>query len=89
MTREEIQARVQEVLCSEFELDSEHLTADARLQEDLDLDSLDLIALAMRLEQELGLRLQEDGLRRLLTVEDVVRFVFDLQATVVPMRRSG
>jgi acyl carrier protein len=89
MTREEIQARVQEVLRSEFDLDSEHVLADARLQEDLDLDSIDLVALAMRLEQELGLLLKEDGLRRLFTVEDVVRFVFDLQAPVVPIRRPG
>lgn len=89
MTREEILARVQALLQSEFDLDFERTPPAARLQEDLDLDSIDLVALAMRLEQETGLLLKEDRLHRLCTVEDVVGFVLVLQTPVAATTRPG
>ena len=82
MTREEILTRVQAVLHGEFDLDSRQALPAARLHEDLDLDSIDLVALAMRLEQEMGFLLKEDRLRQLSTVQDVAAFVFVLQAPV-------
>ncbi len=89
MTREEILSRVQAVLNGEFALDPGRTLPDARLQDDLDLDSIDLVALAMRLEQETGLLLKEGRLHQLRTVEDVAAFVFDLQAPVASIGRPG
>jgi acyl carrier protein len=80
MTREEILARVRDVLCSEFDLAPEAATPGAHLREDLDLDSIDAVALAARLEQETGLLLKDERLQRLRTVQDVVDVVFELQA---------
>lgn len=79
MTREEILARVRDVLCSEFDLAAATAAPGARLREDLDLDSIDAVALAARLEQETGLLLKDERLQRLRTVQDVVDVVFELQ----------
>ena len=79
MTREEILACVLDVLRSDFEVAAEAAVPSARLGEDLDLDSIDAVALAARLEQETGLLLKEDRLKRLITVQDIVDVVFELQ----------
>ena len=78
MTREEVLGRLREILPKEFELAPEAIVPDARLKEDLDLDSIDAVALAARLEQETGLLLKEERLKRLRTVRDVVDVVYEL-----------
>jgi acyl carrier protein len=79
MTREEILACVLDVLRKDFDLAAEAAVPTARLGEDLDLDSLDAVALAARLEQETGLLLKEEGLKRLRTVQDIADVVFELE----------
>lgn len=55
---------------------------DHRLRDDLGLDSLGLMTLAFRLEDEFSLQLAEhtDALRRAVTVEDLVELVRSLHA---------
>ena len=79
MTREEILACVIDVLRDDFDVAAEAAVPAARLGEDLDLDSIDAVALAARLEEETGLLLKEERLKRLRTVQDVVDVVFELQ----------
>lgn len=72
MTRGEILALVRRVLEAEFELEGASIREDTRLVDDLDLDSVDAVALAVRLEEETDLTLEEAELRALRTVGDVV-----------------
>jgi len=50
----------------------------ARLREDLDLDSLDAVVLASHLEQASGLVVEEDHLKKIRTVKDIVDVVEEL-----------
>jgi acyl carrier protein len=84
VTHAEVLARLRAILPKEFDLAPEAIVPEARLREDLDLDSIDAVALAARLEQETGLFLKEERLKRLRTVQDVVDVVHDLAA-----RQSG
>ncbi len=79
MTREEILTCVLEILRNDFDVPAEAAVPTARLREDLDLDSLDAVALATRLEEDTGLLLQEERLERSPTVQDIVEVVFQLQ----------
>ena len=67
--------RVREVLRAEFELDAGAIQPSSRLVDDLDLDSVDAVALMVRLEEETGLALPEEDLRSLATVQHVVDWV--------------
>ena len=87
LTRDEVASRVRALLQSEFALDLEQTLPQARLQEDLDLDSIDLVAIAMRLEQEMGFLAKDNPLRSLRTVQDLVGFVFALQTAGPAMGR--
>ena len=66
---------VRGVLCREFELEPHEVSPGSHLVDDLDLDSVDAVALIVRLEEETGFRLSEDQLKELRTVADVAEIV--------------
>ncbi|HME73199.1 MAG TPA: acyl carrier protein [Myxococcota bacterium] len=78
MRRSEIFDHVREILQTEFAVDEQLVVPEARLQEDLDLDSLDAIVLASHLEQALGLVVEEDRLKEIRTVKDIADVVEEL-----------
>ena len=72
MTRDEIQARVSELLAQRFNIDPARITPEARLFQDLDLDSIDAIDMAVELQTWTGRRLSEESLKSIRTIADVV-----------------
>lgn len=74
-TRGEIEREVVETLAKAFNLPKERLVLSARLVQDLDLDSIDAIDLAVQLEAHIGVTPKGEDLRTLRTVGDVVDFV--------------
>ena len=75
MTRAEVLELVRRVLAAEFELDPAAIGEATHLVDDLDLDSVDAVALAVRLEEETDLALEEEALKAMHTVGDVVGVV--------------
>jgi len=75
MTRDEIFNGVSRTLVEMFRLDAARVTMDARLVEDLDLDSIDAIDMAAKVQDLTGDRLAESDLRRIRTVGDVVEVI--------------
>ena len=72
MTREEINKMVIDVLREAFDLSEEALIPNAKLYEDLDLDSLDAIDLAVKLKNDMGVTLNEEEMRSLIEFSDLV-----------------
>lgn len=72
MTRDRIQAMVVEGLISTFRLEADRIQPQARLYDDLDIDSIDAVDLAARLQQETGLRLSPETFKAVRTVDDLV-----------------
>jgi acyl carrier protein len=57
---------------AEFGLEPSTIELSASLIDDLDLDSIDLVDLAVSLEEERGIKLDEDDLKSVRTVADAV-----------------
>ncbi len=74
--RDEILRTVQDILVAEFELDRASVKLETHLVDELDLDSIDAIDLAVRLEEKSGHALEEEELKALETVNDIVELVF-------------
>lgn len=72
MSSEALQAWVIDLLAEMFELDKASLTADSNLYEDLDIDSIDAVDLAVKLKQLTGKRLQPEVFKTIRTIGDVV-----------------
>ena len=80
MTREEIIARIRTVLVESFEIPEARVTLEAKLMDDLELDSIDAIDMAVQIQEMTGVRVDEEELRQLRTVGDTVDLVAKLLA---------
>jgi acyl carrier protein len=78
LSRDEIFAQLKSELCSLFELRPEQITAQARLYDDLDLDSIDAVDLAVRLQELTKKRIKPEQFKAVRTVDDVVDAVLQM-----------
>lgn len=74
-SKDQILRWVVDTLKSEFQLDEEDLRPGAHLIDDLDLDSIDAVDLAVSVEQDFGVSLTEGELKSIQTVQDVVELI--------------
>lgn len=72
MTRDELYAKLVEVLERTFDIEPERIHLDARLGEDLDIDSIDAVDLIVQLKPLVGKRLNAEAFKSVRTVQDVV-----------------
>ena len=72
MTKENIYPMLVDMLHEMFELDKSKITLDANLYSDLDIDSIDAVDLAVRLNELTGKRMQPEVFKSVRTVKDVV-----------------
>ena len=70
--RAELEEKVCAMMSELFELPREQLRLDARLFEELGLDSIDAVDLVVKVQELTGRRVDEADLRRVRTVSDVV-----------------
>jgi acyl carrier protein len=75
VNRAEISSEVRRRISEMFELDPATVREESLLREDLDLDSIDAIDLAVRIQELTGTRLDESLLRGVRTVGDVVDLI--------------
>ena len=68
--------RVRDIVCEQFDVDAESITEDTDFLSELDADSLDVVELAMSIEESFGIpQISEDEIRGIQTVGDLVAYV--------------
>ena len=68
--------KVKAIICEQFDVDPENITEDTSFIDDLSADSLDVVELAMTMEDEFGLpELTEDDVKNIHTVGELVDFI--------------
>ncbi|WPB57072.1 acyl carrier protein [Xylophilus sp. GOD-11R] len=72
MSKEEILARIVQILHDTFDIDPSTVSPQARLSEDLGIDSIDAVDLIVQLKPLVGRRLQPEAFKAVRTVQDVV-----------------
>jgi acyl carrier protein len=78
MTKDEVFAKVQEILVQEFELDKESVTPEAKLNEDLDLDSIDAVDLIVRMKEYISGKVDPERFKSVRTVQDAVDVLYSM-----------
>ena len=78
MNKEAIYARIVAILQETFEIDASRVTPEARLYDDLDIDSIDAVDLIVQLKPWVGKRLNADAFKSVRTVQDVVDALYRL-----------
>ncbi|MBR5966153.1 MAG: acyl carrier protein [Treponema sp.] len=73
MSKEELFAKIQEVLESDFEIEKDNVKLDSKLFEDLDLDSIDAVDLLSKIKQYMpGKQIDPEMFKNAKTVENVI-----------------
>jgi acyl carrier protein len=72
MSRDDLYRRISDILQDTFGIDPERISMDARLGEDLDIDSIDAVDLIVQLKPLLGGNLKPEAFKTVRTVGDVV-----------------
>ncbi|TDM06823.1 MAG: acyl carrier protein [Ideonella sp. MAG2] len=72
MTKDEIFQTIVNTLQETFEIEASRVTPEARLYDDLDIDSIDAVDLIVQLKPLVGRRLQPEAFKSVRTVQDVV-----------------
>jgi acyl carrier protein len=81
MATQDIYQTLKNTLVEQFELDPAKITPDARLSEDLDLDSIDAVDLVLKLQEITGCKVSPDDFKEVNTVGDVQNVIKKLLAT--------
>ncbi|HUS24312.1 MAG TPA: acyl carrier protein [Candidatus Binatia bacterium] len=74
-THDQTYAHVRSLLIDLFEVEPEKIRPDARLAQDLEIDSIDAIDLVLKLKDYCGRKIKPEEFKHVLTVGDVVNAV--------------
>lgn len=77
MQKNEIISKVNEYLVEEFELEENQITPEARLRDDLEIQSLDFVDIAVIIEKEFGFKLAGEDMVGVITLEDLYNLIYD------------
>jgi acyl carrier protein len=78
MTDEQILEKLKEILAESFEISPERVVPEAKLFTELDLDSIDAVDLAIKLQEMTGKRIKPEDFKTVRSVGDVVSTVKQL-----------
>ena len=72
MNREEIEAKVKEFMIEDLELDEEKIKPEARLKEDIGIDSLDFVDIV---ERKFGFKIKTEEMANVKTFKDFCDYI--------------
>ena len=72
MDNEQILAMVTTILVNEFEIDEGDIVPSTNIYEDLDIDSIDVVDLVVRLRTETGRSIEPENFKQVRTIADLI-----------------
>ena len=76
--KEDVHSIIKEALVSLFKIEEDKITLEARLYEELDIDSIDAVDLLVYLKEKIGKKPDAESFRGVRTVGDVVDAIYTL-----------
>ena len=74
-TRDEISEKIQQIACAITGAIPEAVNAESSFVEDLRADSLDMIEIVMKIEDELEIEIQDEDVEKIQTVGQAIEYV--------------
>ena len=67
--------KIKAMLVDEFDIKESDITPESDLSQDLGINSVELMDLAMRCEEEFDIQFPDDDIHKFVTVNDIVSFI--------------
>jgi len=78
MTREDILHKLQNILSEEFEIEKDAVVPEAKLYQDLELDSIDAVDLLVKMKGFIPGKIDPESFKKAVTIQDVVDLLYPL-----------
>lgn len=75
MSRIEIENKINRFLLEDIELEEELLKPEATLKDDLKIDSLDYVDIAVMIENTFGFKIKPEDMKEVVTLDDFYKFI--------------
>ena len=75
MSRQEIEEKVREFLIDDLEIDEEKITDDAKLKEDMGIDSLDFVDIVVIVEKNFGFKIKPEEMVGVTTLHQFCDYI--------------
>jgi len=70
-----IEERVKKIVAEQLGVDESEVVPKASYTDDLGADSLDLVELIMAMEEEFGIKIEDEEAEQIKTVQDTIDFI--------------
>jgi acyl carrier protein len=70
-----VEQRVREIVAEQLERDVNEVTNTASFIDDLGADSLDIVEMVMKMEEEFGIEIPDEDAEKIKTVNDVIQYI--------------
>ena len=75
MSRQEIEEKVRAFLIDDLEIDEEKITDDAKLKEDMGIDSLDFVDIVVIVEKNFGFKIKPEEMTGVSTLSQFCDYI--------------
>ena len=75
MERNEIESKVRDFLIEDLEVDEEKILPEARLKEDVGIDSLDFVDIVVIVEKTFGFKIKPEEMAGVITLDDFYAYI--------------
>ncbi len=75
MERKEIEEKVHKLLLKDMEVEEENIFDDAKLKEDMGIDSLDFVDIIVIVEKNFGFKLKPEDMKKVVTLHDFCDYI--------------
>ncbi len=77
MEREEVVKIVNEFLIEEIEVDEDRISPDARIKDDLEIDSLDFVDIVVIVENNFGFKIKQEEMSNVMVLDDFYDYIYN------------
>jgi acyl carrier protein len=75
MERKEIEEKVRIFMVDELEIDEEKIKPEAKLKDDLGIDSLDFVDIVVIVEKNFGFKIKPEEMKGVVTLKDFCDYI--------------
>ena len=75
MERKEIESKVRDFLIEDLEVDEEKIFPEARLKDDVGIDSLDFVDIVVIVEKNFGFKIKPEEMAGVITLKDFYNYI--------------
>ncbi|HBC73997.1 MAG TPA: acyl carrier protein [Candidatus Wallbacteria bacterium] len=80
MTYESVYEKVVKIAVEELDVEESKITKESNFQEDLNADSLALVEIIMKFEEEFEIEIPDDQSEKIRTVDQAVKYILEKKA---------